>query len=66
MSVVETTTLTVSNTVDSEGDPALGVDLMTKDLIPVNPFRGHEPDRKEYEGYMGNVCFPAIIVMQLR
>ena len=56
---VTDTDLTITNLVDLDGieivktRPLL---LSEENLIPQDPFEDEDPDDKDYEGYMGNVC----------
>jgi hypothetical protein len=63
MGEIHEKSLSIKNLVDLRGNSILGsntLPLEEDDLIPKDPFEDVEPDDKEYEGYMGNVCSPRL------
>ena len=63
MEVCDTNT-SITGLVDLNGVSLLSfgkIDLQENNLVQIDPFDDKEPDRKEYEGYMGNVCSSSLL-----
>lgn len=63
MGEIHEKTYSLTNIVDIDGEPLSdeleNVELLLKEnlIVPQDAFEDAEPDEREYEGYMGNVCY---------
>jgi len=62
LEVIESST-GITGLVDLNGDSLLSfrnINLEEKNIVQIKPFDNKQPDQKEYEGYLGNVCISSV------